>query len=245
MIADLEKKISEAIEYGLDENSEYVQELTSQMYGYQDVLIDYLDEMQKALFDEQVRLGEKPTGIWQRKYDYRAVWGTYKYAHVYNESGRPINLEYVPYMIDTCLEVIKLPPLKNYAYNDLMNQWSAITAVIANVKKHHGAEIADKLLDKVRSSAYPLIENSLEKMLPFKMEDGSFCNNVNGYSTPVIYGTPICVGGIAEGNINSTHILLCMYYSICRAIDIQPVPLTDTAVGEKVAKLLLEKESEA
>ena len=208
------------------------------MYGYENVLIDYLDEMQKQLFDEQVGLGETPTGIWQRDINYRAVWGAYKYAYIYNSVGRPINLEYVPYMIDTCLQVIKLPPIKNYAYNDLMNQWSAITAIIANVRRHHGDQVADRLYDKLRANASSLIANSLDKMLPFKMSDGSFCNNVNGYSTPVIYGTPIAVGGLAEGNVNSTHILLCMYLCICSALGCPSVPLCDTSVGHRVAERL-------
>lgn len=206
--------------------------------GYGDDLIDYLDEMQKKLFDEQVSLGETPTGIWQRDINYKAVWGMYKYAHIYNSVGRPINIEYVPYMIDTALAVIKLPPLKDYAYNDLMNQWSAITAVIGNVKKFHGEDAANELYSKVRKDAVALVKNSLEKMLPFKMEDGSFCNSVTGVSTPVIYGVPIAVGGLAEGNVNSTHILLCMYFNICNALGCPAVPLCDTTVGERVAKKL-------
>ena len=208
--------------------------------GYGDDLIDYLDEMQRKLFDEQTALGETPTGIWQRDINYKAVWGMYKYAYIYNNVGRPIELKYVPYMIDTALEVIKLPPLKNYAYNDLMNQWSAINAVVSNVRCHHGDEIANKLYERVRENAPALIENSLAKMLPFKMSDGSFCNNVKGVTTPVIYGVPIAVGDIAEGNVNSTHILLCMYFSICSALGCPAVALCDTTVGERVARKLYE-----
>lgn len=211
------------------------------IHGYQNVLIDYLDDKQEELYLEQVRLGEEPTGIWQRNIDYRAVWGVYKYLYLYNNYGRAISLKYVPLMVETCLKVISLPPLQNYAFNDLMNQWSAISEIMANVERHHGKEEAEKILDTVRENAAELVRNSLAKMLPFKMEDGSFCNSVKGVTTPVIYGTPIAVGGIAEGNMNATHILLRMYFSICRVLGCTAVPLCDLSVGERVARLLASK----
>ena len=211
------------------------------MHGYIDVLIDFIARKQKELFDEQERLGEEPTGIWQRAIDYRAVWGTYKYLYIYNTYDRAIDLKYVPYMVKTCLKVIKLPAIKNYAYNDLMNQWSAISGIIQNVKKHYGQDEANKIYDMVRDDAAALVENSLEKMLPFKMADGSFCNRVSGDTSAIIYGTPIAVGGLAEGNANSTHILLCMYYSICAVLGCPAVPLSDTDIGREIANILASK----
>ncbi len=211
------------------------------MHGYGDVLADYLDEMQRTLFEEQQYLGEAPTGIWQRPINYHSVWGMYKYLYIYNNLGRAVDLKYVPYMVDTCIKVIKLPPVKNYAYNDLMNQWSAISVLIANVRQHYGDGEAEKIYARVRKGAADLISNSLEKMRPFRMEDGSFCNSVKGVSTPVIYGTPIAVGGIAEGNVNSTHILLNMYFSICRVLGCPAVPLCDISVGKSIADRLAKK----
>ena len=213
------------------------------MHGYADDLIEHLNRKQKELFEEQQALGEEIRGIWQRDINYKAVWGTYKYTFIYNRYGKALDLKYVPYMVKTCLEVIKLPPLKNYAYNDLMNQWSAIGTIIQNVRTHYGQEEADKIHAMVRTDAASLIENSLAKMLPFKMEDGAFCNNVNGFTSPGIYGTPIAVGGCAEGNMNSTHILLNMYYSICGVLGCPSVPLCDESAAEQVAKMLADKKS--
>ena len=210
-------------------------------HGYLDILFDHLDRKQDELFEEQERLGEKPSGIWQRKMNYRAVWGVYKYTYIFNSFDHPLRLKYVPYMVDSCIEVIKLPPLKNYAYNDLMNQWSAISAIIGNVRRFYGEEEVEKIHARVRKGVAELVRNSLEKMLPFRMEDGSFCNKVTGVTTPVIYGVPIAVGNIAEGNVNSTHILLNMYFSICRVIGVPGVPLCDVSVGRKVAEALDEK----
>jgi hypothetical protein len=141
-------------------------------------------------------------------------------------------------MVDSCLEVIKLPPLKNYAYNDLMNQWSAISAIIGNVGRFYGEEEVEKIHERVRDGVADLVRNSLAKMLPFKMADGAFCNRVTGVTTPMIYGVPIAVGDRAEGNANSTHILLCMYFSICRVIGVPSVPLCDEQVGLRVAQAL-------
>ncbi len=208
------------------------------MHGYLDILLEHLDRKQAELFDEQVRLGETPSGIWQRRMDYRAVWGTYKYTYIFNAVDHPLDLKYVPYMVDSCINVIKLPPLKNYAYNDLMNQWSAISTIIANVRRFHGDAEAEKIHARVRSGVAELVRNSLEKMLPFKMEDGAFCNKVSGVTTPMIYGVPIAVGDVAEGNVNSTHILLNMYFSICRVIGAPSVPLCDVSVGFRVAKAM-------
>lgn len=207
-------------------------------HGYEDVLIDHLNERQKALFDEQTSLGETPTGTWQRPIDYKNVWGTYKYMCIYNTVGSPINLEYAPYMIRTCLAVVALPAIGNYAYNDLMNQWTAITSLISNVKEFYGVYEAMKLYEIVREDPVGLVENSLQKMLPFRQEDGSFSNKVNGTTSANIYGVPIALGGVAEGNVNSTHILLNMYSSICSALNCPRVALCDESVGIEVVNTM-------
>lgn len=200
-------------------------------HGYADVLINHLNQKQKELFDEQEALGEDPSGIWQRAADYRAVWGVYKYMYIFNDYNEPIDIKYAPYMIRTCLKVVALPADGRYAYNDLMNQWGAINGVISNISRHYGADEAKKLYDIVREDPVGLIENSLQKMLPFKQEDGSFSNNVNGTTSASIYGVPIALGGVAEGNVNSTHILLGMYTSICTALNCPRVALCDLDDG--------------
>ena len=141
-------------------------------------------------------------------------------------------------MIESCLEVVKLPPNKDYAYNDLMNQWSAINGVIANVKKHYGEDEANKLYDMVRRDPVFLINNSIEKIRPFKVEDGSFCVRVNGTSPANIYGVHIAVGDLHEGTVNSTHIICCMYAAICSALGCKKISLCTTDDGEDFVKLL-------
>ena len=213
-------------------------------HGYGDILIQHIKDSQKKLFDEQVAAGEEPTGIWQRAYNYRAVWGTYKYMAIFNDSlfQAAIDLKYAPYMIKSCLEVIKLPPNKDYAYNDLMNQWSAITNVISNIKKHYGADEANKLYEIVREDPVFLVENSIAKLEPFKVEDGSFCVRVDGTSPANIYGVPVAIGGLAEGTVNSTHIIVNMYGSICSALGLPKISLCTTDVGEEFVETILSVE---
>ena len=194
--------------------------------GYADVLIKWLDEKQAELFEEQLAAGETPTGAWQTPINYKFVWGVYKYLAIYNEYSKPIGLEYAPYIIEACIKVIQLPAEdKNYAYNDLMNSWTAITSVISNINKHYGAAEANKLYEIIRRDPVDLVKNSLEKMGPFRQEDGSFCNNVSGTTSASIYGVTIAIGGLAEGNVNSTHILLNMYGAVCGALGVQKIPL--------------------
>jgi hypothetical protein len=141
-------------------------------------------------------------------------------------------------MIKSCLEVVKLEPKKDYAYNDLMNQWAAITNVISNVRKHYGVEESSKLYEIVREDPVYLIQNSLAKLEPFKMEDGSFCVKVDGTTPATIYGVNIAVGGLSEGTVNSTHIIVNMYGNICSALGLPKVSLCTTKDGEEFVETI-------
>ena len=235
----------EAFNSGIGKNSGAAHQLAAlapeiASYGYADIFVKHIKDNQKKLFDEQVAAGEKPTGIWQRDYNYRAVWGVYKYMYIFNSKhyNAAIDLKYAPYMIESCLEVIKLPPNKDYAYNDLMNQWSAITNVIANVRTHYGEAEAEKLYGIVRRDPVALVENSIAKLKPFKTADGSFCVRVNGTSPANIYGVHIAVGDLPEGTVNSTHIIVCMYASICAALGCKMIKLCTTDDGEAFVRAL-------
>jgi hypothetical protein len=119
-----------------------------------------------------------------------------------------------------------------------MNQWSAITNVIANVRTHYGEAEAEKLYDIVRRDPVALIENSIAKLEPFKTADGSFCVRVNGTSPGNIYGVHIAIGGLPEGTVNSTHIIVCMYASICSALGCKMIKLCTTDDGEAFVRAL-------
>ncbi len=187
--------------------------------GYADILIDHLNSEQKKLFDLQMSYGETPSGIWQTELNYRAVWGAFKYMYIYNLYDEPISLEYAPYMIQSCLAVVRLDPgVGSPQYNDIMNQWSSITNILSNVSEHYGDEEAQKLYDMVREDAVFLVENTIEKIAPFRMDDGSFAVNPDGTTPSTIYGVNIAVGGLREGTVNSTNIIVNIYSLVCEAL---------------------------
>ena len=208
-------------------------------YGYIDILMDHLDKKQAELFEEQLEDGETPSGIWQRELNYRAVWGVYKYLHIYNLAGvnRAIDIKYVPYMVESCLAVILRPANKDYAYNDLMNQWTALGQIITNVKKHYGQEEVDKIYERIRQNPVELVQRTIEKMQPFKMKDGSICVKVTGDTPSTIYGVDIALG-VPEGTVNSTHILLNIYGSICSSLGCNKIALCDTSDGERFVETI-------
>ena len=210
--------------------------------GYTYIVLDHLDRVQAELFDEQLRLGEEPTGLWQRNVNYKAVWGLLKYMSFYNGSGgREINIKYVPYIAKTVVKVIELPPDGAYASNDLYNQWSGISNLISNVRKYYGDSGVQQIYDIMRANCASLIANSLKKIEPFRQEDSSFSSSSAGTTGANIYGTRIAMG-VAEGNVNSTGLICSMYRSIYSALGLPTVPIANSSDGEKFMQTLLECE---
>ncbi|MBQ7387203.1 MAG: hypothetical protein IJW03_03455 [Clostridia bacterium] len=208
--------------------------------GYIEIVMNHLDRVQAEVFDEQMKAGEEPTGLWQKNVDYKAVWGLLKYMSFYNASGygRKIDIKYVPYIAKTVVKVIELPPNGAYASNDLYNQWSGISDLISNVKKYYGSTGVQQIYDILRANCASLISNSLEKIEPFRQEDGSFSSSSSGLTGVNIYGTRISLG-VAEGNVNSTGLICSMYRSIYTALGLPLVPLASAADGEKFMQTLL------
>ena len=202
-------------------------------HGYLDIVLDHLDRVQKEVYDEQMQLGETPTGLWQKNVDYKAVWGLLKYMSFYNESGyqRKIDIKYVPHIINTCIKVIEMPADGDYASNDLYNQWSGISNLISNVKRFYGESGVRQIYSMMQQNTASLISNSLDKIEPFKMEDGSFSARSNGMTSANIYSSHIALG-VSEGNVNSTGLICSMYRSIYSCLGLPLVPLCNSDDGE-------------
>ena len=211
--------------------------------GYLDVVLDHLDRVQEEVFNEQIENGETPTGLWQRNVDYKAVWGLLKYMSFYNESGyqRKIDIKYVPYIIETCIKVIEMPADGDYASNDLYNQWSGISNLISNVKRFYGDSGVRQIYDLMQRNTASLISNSLEKIKPFKMEDGSFSARSNGITSANIYSSYIALG-VVEGNVNSTGLICSMYRSIYSCLGLPVVPLCNADDGKLFVETVMNSE---
>ena len=208
--------------------------------GYGDIVLDLYDRVQAELYEEHIAKGIEPTGLWQTNIDYKIVWGLWKHMQYYNHSeiGRPIDLKYVPYMIKSCVKVLLLKPDGMYRMNDLFNQWVSIGAVISNVRKYHGEEALGVIYDIVRENATALIDNTLEKIAPFRVEDGSIAYQSNGLSMKTIYGTPIALG-VHEGDVNAVSLCISMHKSIFTCLGFKPIPLAGAEDGERFVNALI------
>ena len=202
--------------------------------GYGDIVLDLFDRVQAELYEEHIEHGIEPTGLWQTDINYQLVWGLWKHMQYYNHKdiGRPLDLKYVPYMIKSCVKVLLLKPDGMYRMNDLFNQWVSIGAVITNVRKHYGEDAVNIIYDIVRENATALIDNTLEKINPFKVEDGSIAYQSNGLSMKSIYGTPICVG-VHEGDVNAVSLCISMHRAVFSCLGFKPIPLAGEEDGRR------------
>lgn len=212
-------------------------------HGYMDIVLDHLDLMLEEIYNEQLAAGEKPTGVWQKTADYKAVWGLFKYLCLYNMSdhGRKIDIKYVPYMVDTCIEVLKMKPDGTTFYmNDIMNQGAAISRIVSNVRKHYGEEYVPAIYERVRAHAAEIIDNTIEKIKPFMIDDGSFSYKPDGRSLKIIYGSPISLGEV-EGDLNAAILAVNAYSTMFEIIGYKTVPIFTSEDGELFIKIVSEE----
>ncbi len=214
--------------------------------GFCDELLDFLDKKQAEVWDEQTAAGETPTGLWQREADYKFVWGILKYMPFYNNSkyGRPI--AHPEEIVNACMEVIMIPAgvaaPSIPAMNDLMNQWSSITSILSNVSSQHkDQDLVDKIRQNLLDRGADLVNNSIEKLRSYKLEDGTFAYTTEGKSLSTIYSVNISLG-LREGDVNGNGLCSSYYRGMFTALGFSPVPLCTSADGEKFLKTLAELE---
>ena len=206
--------------------------------GYVDIVLDHLDRVNDEIYEEQIAAGIEPTGLWQTDMNYRMVWGLLKYGSFYNgrEFGRP--LKHPEAIARTCIKVTALPPVGDYRMNDMFNQWLSVEVLMANVKRFN----PDKL-DAVREILYddiaPLIDNTLAKISPFALPDGSYAYNPNRLAFTHIYGVPIALG-VEEGDVNALALVTLMYASIFTCLGFETVPLFDEEDSKTFLKMISE-----
>ncbi|MBQ7387202.1 MAG: hypothetical protein IJW03_03450 [Clostridia bacterium] len=212
-------------------------------HGYMNIVLDHLDAVLEEVYNEQLSNGETPSGAWQYDANFKAVWGIYKYLCLYNLEtyGRKIDIKYVPYMVDTCIKVIGSPADETYYVNDVMNQWTSISRIISNVEKHYGVAEAKKIQERVRENAVYLIDNTLEKIEPFRVGDGSYAYTLECRSLSVIYGVEISRGEV-EGDLNSTVLATGTYTAMYNTMGYTQVPLCNADDGRRFVETILTNE---
>ena len=203
--------------------------------GYGDEVVDFLEMHQQAVYEEQIAAGETPSGLWQRyPDDYKFVWGILKYMPFYNSSTCGRAIKYPELIVAGCMEVIMLPAIGDYAMNDLMNQWSAISAIISNVKKNREANeegTLERIYDMLKNRGAELVENCILKLEDYKLEDGTFVYTYAGKSLASIYGVPISLG-VREGDVNGNSLCASLYRGMFNCLGYDEIPLCAASDGK-------------
>ena len=203
--------------------------------GFLEDTLEFLDNMQKTIYEEQVAAGETPTGLWQKPTDYKAVWGLLKLASFYGRgrtlSGKKYVMRYPREAVRTCVNVILLPAADgNYFMNDIYNQWSGLGTLIGDVK-YNSPEMVDELYSIVRERLPEMIGNSIEKLKPFKQADNTFSYR-KGSSSPTTQGVEVSLG-YPEGDVNATCLASSMYRCVFTDVGLPVVPLCTAEDGER------------
>ena len=217
--------------------------------GYLEITMDYLDQKlrenydeMKAAYDADPENNPAPTGLWQKKIDYNAVWGLLKLYGFYNATGRAL-----PYPVEamhTCVAAIMIDADEGGSYhmNDVYNMWGAPNNILANAKKHY-PNLLDELYGIAAENATALIEETIAKLDKFKVDDGSYAYCM-GYSSPTTQGVPVSLG-LYEGDVNATALAMDTYqrvFSVLGLSDVE-VKICDYRDGERFIETICSLES--
>jgi len=161
--------------------------------GLSDVMCDFLDSIQN-----------KETGIWGKQLGYPAVNAFLKILTAYGSAKRAVpNAEKVAM---ASMDAITLPDRNNTVCYQF-NAWWSVGIIRGNIKQHGGSEgeeIIKRIDAEMLRRAPECILTTIEKIKPFKCEDGSYSYFYD--TTCPTSQAAIVAKMIKEGDINATHI---------------------------------------
>ena len=211
--------------------------------GYAEVTYEYYDRIQTEVYEEMKAKyladpenNPEPSGVFQYNADYKAVWGVLKLYSIFSDTGS--DYKYHAEKIKTCIKVIQIDADADgvkYAANDIYNMWKSIDLVINNAKKHH-PDIVPSLYKLLEDGTAEMIDNSINKLVKFKRDDGGFSISVNENQT-AMYGSPVAMG-VMESDVNGTALICSMYRFIFECLGYTPVPLCDYRDGEMFLEII-------
>ena len=220
-----------------------------QAAGYLEMTVDYLDQKLDELYAEMSAAyaadpvnNPRPTGLWQRHVDYNAVWGLLKLASLYSSCNR--QLKYPVEAMRTCVGVILLDAdeYSSYYMNDVYNQWSAASSLLANAGKYNPHLVAE-MQEIAKENAPEMIANSIRKLAKFKQADGTF-GYIQGTSSPYTQGVHVSLG-LPEGDVNATALAGSMYRCCFTVLGYDVVMLCDYRDGARFLAEIERKTNEA
>lgn len=174
--------------------------------------------------------GQNPkTGHWHGESNYYGVNGLLKISGIYTKAQ--VEMPYAEEAVYSAMDAIVSDEAMG-AVVDIYNTWFAINNVTENLKNYgkernglSGTERAEKLIAELLEMAPAGIKKSMEKIIIFRKDDGSFSYTPKA-SSSTSQGVPAAVPGSNEGDVNATVISITgLLGNIYSALDLPKVPL--------------------
>ena len=204
--------------------------------GYIPILLDHIERAQAEVWAEQEAAGEGHSGAWQYTADYRLVWGIHKYNTFYNNDTYGRSMIYHEELVRSCMTVILSPADKSYAVNDIMNMWTAIRAIVNNAKTY-APEKVSTLNSMVSSAISELMAMTTEKLLQFRLDNGTFTTDTTLRSRSNLYGVSISLGA-EEADVNANLLIGGLYDAPFSAMGYTKVPLCTSDDGDMFLEMI-------
>lgn len=180
--------------------------------GLIDVCLEYFNNIQEEVYNEQIANGEHPSGMWSSDVSYSSVSGFFKISVVYNKSNKTVQ-KYLDYVVDSCIACIlsdEAPGQTVYVYNP----WAALGEAVSAMKRANSISSksgegdiydVDATYAKIRALAGDLFSATYEKALAFRKADGGY-SYYEANAAATIQGVYASLG-LAEGDVNATCLL--------------------------------------
>lgn len=184
------------------------------------------------------------TGLWEETVTYYGVNGLMKISTSY--AGLGLKLNYPEQAFESAMKMVLLDAetpdsrgQRSTGSVDIYNPWSAMSAIIGNVKRCGDEALVEKLRAKLYANAEALIRATTKKVKKFKKVDGSF-----GYtwtiSPATSQGAPAAVPNTVEGDINGGTIAITGAWNpMCAAFGLK-IPVYDKSVFDKFIARVIE-----
>ena len=181
-------------------------------------------------------------GLWQDEICYYSVNGLMKISGGYNSVG--FKLDYAEEAFDSAVKMALLDPETKDSQGkiasgsvDVFNPWVSINSIFKNLEMFGEWELLEKLKNKLKSVAVPLIKVTMEKAKKFKKPDGSFGYNHGGVGG-VSQMAPVAIAGTLEGDINGGNIATNgIWRNMCATLELT-IPLYDETDYEKLMEII-------
>jgi hypothetical protein len=209
--------------------------------GYCEELLDYLERIQEEVYQEQIKNGEKPSGLWSYNPSLSLAQAIQKYVTFFNDDTYGRALKYYKEAVSTCIDIILISAGESSALNTLMNQWNSVSHIISNVKKYHSdePEVIEELYDMVRARGVELVNFIDEALDEHRLGNGMFVTH-HGKSMTPLYGVPVSMG-VRESDVNGEILVTTLYRSVFLAFNYPIVPLCSEEDGANFVDIITAK----